>query len=121
MAALKLFTKKNDLHEEIHLSASVLGKKRDYIEQFLLRRGIFSLSEISVNVLSAYIHSVRCDFVFDQSKISSYKGDLETVYFDYQKHHKNPLTLRSIPRNANSAKLRKALVFLMALDIEDPN
>lgn len=121
MAALKLFTKQNDLHEEIHLSASVLGKKRDYIEQFLLRRGIFSLSEISVNVLSAYIHSVRCDFVFDQSKISSYKGDLETVYFDYQKHHKNPLTLRSIPRNANSAKLRKALVFLMALGIEDPN
>lgn len=121
MVASKLFQLQDNLYEEMSQSASVLGKKRDYVYSFLTRRGIFSLSDVSVDTLTSFIRTVRRDFYFHEAKLSSYKGDLETVFFDYQKQNGHPLTKHFIPQDANRSKARKALVFLMALQIEDLN
>lgn len=119
MAQLKILNLHNNLYEEMSGSPSVLGKKRDYIYSFLTERGIVSLSDVSTDTLTAFIKRVRRDFYFDQKKIFSFKGDLETVYFNFMKLEGHPLTQIPLPENTNPPKLKKALIFLMASGIMD--
>ena len=107
MAQLKILNLHNNLYEEMSGSPSVLGKKRDYIYSFLTERGIVSLSDVSTDTLTAFIKRVRRDFYFDQKKIFSYKGDLETVYFNFIKLEGHPLTQIPLPENTNPPKLKR--------------
>ena len=116
MAALKIVESQNVLYDEISLSPSVLGKRVDFLYSFLSSLGFTSLSEISVNTLKAYISFARREFAFTPKKYAAYKGDLETVYFDYMKSLSHPLTLSSY---ATTPAGRKCLSFLMALEISD--
>lgn len=96
-----------------------LERNGTIIYSFLTERGIVSLSDVSTDTLTAFIKSVRRDFYFDQKKIFSYKGDLETVYFNFMKLEGHPLTQIPLPENTNPPKLKKALIFLMASGIMD--
>lgn len=114
MAALRVLKSENSLYEELILSPSILGKRVDFLYDFLSSRGISSLSEISVDTLKAFISHSRQEFAFSPKQFSAYKGDLETICFAYLKSTGHPFTSLSYAENAIG---RKALTFLYALGI----
>ena len=114
MAALRVLRSENSLYEELILSPSILGKRVDFLYDFLSSRGISSLSEISVDTLKAFISHSRQEFAFSPKQFSAYKGDLETICFAYLKSTGHPFTSLSYAENAIG---RKALTFLYALGI----
>lgn len=114
MAALRVLRSENSLYEELILSPSILGKRVDFLYDFLSSRGISSLSEITVDTLKAFISHSRQEFAFSPKQFSAYKGDLETICFAYLKSSGHPFTSLSYAENAIG---RKALTFLYALGI----
>ena len=114
MAALKVLRSENSLYEELILSPSILGKRVDFLYDFLSSRGISSLSEVTVDTLKAFISHARQEFAFSPKQFSAYKGDLETICFAYLKSTGHPFTSLSYSENAIG---RKALTFLYALGI----
>ena len=114
MAALRVLRSENSLYEELILSPSILGKRVDFLYDFLSSRGISSLSEITVDTLKAFISHSRQEFAFSPKQFSAYKGDLETICFAYLKSTGHPFTSLSYAENAIG---RKALTFLYALGI----
>ena len=114
MAALRVLRSENSLYEELILSPSILGKRVDFLYDFLSSRGISSLSEVSVDTLKAFISHSRQEFAFSPKQFSAYKGDLETICFAYLKSTRHPFTSLSYAENAIG---RKALTFLYALGI----
>ena len=114
MAALRVLRSENSLYEELILSPSILGKRVDFLYDFLSSRGISSLSEVSVDTLKAFISHSRQEFAFSPKQFSAYKGDLETICFAYLKSTGHPFTSLSYAENAIG---RKALTFLYALGI----
>lgn len=114
MAALRVLKSENSLYEELILSPSILGKRVDFLYDFLSSRGISSLSEITVDTLKAFISHTRQEFAFSPKQFSAYKGDLETICFTYLKSAGHPFTSLSYAENAIG---RKALTFLYALGI----
>lgn len=114
MAALRVLKSENSLYEELILSPSILGKRVDFLYDFLSSRGISSLSEITVDTLKAFISHTRQEFAFSPKQFSAYKGDLETICFAYLKSTRHPFTSLSYAENAIG---RKALTFLYALGI----
>lgn len=114
MAALRVLKSENSLYEELILSPSILGKRVDFLYDFLSSRGISSLSEISVDTLKAFISHSHQEFAFSPKQFSAYKGDLETICFAYLKSTGHPFTSLSYAENAIG---RKALTFLYALGI----
>ena len=114
MAALRVLRSENSLYEELILSPSILGKRVDFLYDFLSSRGISSLSEITVDTLKAFISHSRQEFAFSPKQFSAYKGDLETICFAYLKSTRHPFTSLSYAENAIG---RKALTFLYALGI----
>lgn len=114
MAALRVLRSENSLYEELILSPSILGKRVDFLYDFLSSRGISSLSEITVDTLKAFISHSRQEFAFSPKQFSAYKGDLETICFAYLKSTGHPFTSLSYAKNAIG---RKALTFLYALGI----
>lgn len=114
MAALRVLRSENSLYEELILSPSILGKRVDFLYDFLSSRGISSLSEVSVDTLKAFISHSRQEFAFSPKQFSAYKGDLETICFAYLKSSGHPFTSLSYAENAIG---RKALTFLYALGI----
>ncbi len=114
MAALRVLRSENSLYEELILSPSILGKRVDFLYDFLSSRGISSLSEVSVDTLKAFISHSRQEFAFSPKQFSAYKGDLETICFAYLKSTGHPFTFLSYAENAIG---RKALTFLYALGI----
>ena len=114
MAALRVLRSENSLYEELILSPSILGKRVDFLYDFLSSRGISSLSEITVDTLKAFISHTRQEFAFSPKQFSAYKGDLETICFAYLKSTGHPFTSLSYAENAIG---RKALTFLYALGI----
>lgn len=114
MAALRVLRSENRLYEELILSPSILGKRVDFLYDFLSSRGISSLSEVSVDTLKAFISHTRQEFAFSPKQFSAYKGDLETICFTYLKSTGHPFSTLSFAKNAIG---RKALTFLYALGI----
>ena len=114
MAALRVLRSENSLYEELILSPSILGKRVDFLYDFLSSRGISSLSEVTVDTLKAFISHARQEFAFSPKQFSAYKGDLETICFAYLKSAGHPFTSLSYAENAIG---RKALTFLYALGI----
>ena len=114
MAALRVLRSENSLYEELILSPSILGKRVDFLYDFLSSHGISSLSEVSVDTLKAFISHSRHEFAFSPKQFSAYKGDLETICFAYLKSTGHPFTSLSYAENAIG---RKALTFLYALGI----
>lgn len=115
MTALKIVESQSALYDEISLSPSVLGKRVDFIYDFLSTRGITTLSDVSVDTLKSFLTYTRHAFAFSPKQYAAYKGDLETVLFSYMKSVNHPLTDK-LPW-ADNARGRKALTFLIALGI----
>ena len=115
MGALRLVKRENDLYEELTLTPSVLGKRVDFLYSILSSLGFYSLSEISVNTMKAFISEARHTFAFSPKQYAAYKGDLETVYFAYQKSINHPLT--DMQPWCDTPRGRKALTFLMVSGI----
>ncbi len=115
MEALRLEKESYRLYDEITLTPSVLGKRVEFIYSFLCSRGFYSLSEISVNTLKAFISAVSHEFAFSKTQYRAYKGDLETVYFACMKSLSHPLT--TILPYADDPCGRKCLTFLMVSGI----
>ncbi len=115
MGVLKLVNVESSLLDELSYSPSVLGIRIDFLHNFLISRGIDSLSKVSIDTLKSFILHCRREFIFSKSKYSSYKGDLEVVIFSYMKAKKSPLASLSF---AGSPLGRKCLVFLFTLKID---
>ena len=112
MTALRIVESKSALYDEISLSPSVLGKRVDFLYDFLSTRGITTLSDVTIDTLKSFLIYTRHSFTFSPKQYSAYKGDLETVLFSYMKSIDHPLTGCDF---VDTARGRKALTFLIAL------
>ena len=117
MAALSVISAQNHLYEELQNSQSVRGKRIDHLYDFLSKRGITTLSEVTSDTLEAFLHVTYRTFALESNKQAAYKGDLETVYFEHMKQLSHPLTKLDLPDRASY--LKKAITYLMASGIKD--
>ena len=114
MLLLDSAKKVNTLYDDLSISPSVLGKRVDFLYDYLSSEYIYDLTKVTPDILRDFITHVRKEFTFNKNKASSYKGDLETVYLCHMQKIGHPLLALDLPK---TPQVRKCLTFLMASGI----
>ena len=117
MNILKKEKKSDRLYEEVFLAPSIIGKRRDFLYEYLNSIGLTSLSEVTTDTLVTVSRYLRQHFAFNPKMYTAYKGIMDTVMFSYLKHIDHPFS-RLHPWCEEELG-RKCLVYLYACGISD--
>lgn len=114
MAIQALNVEGSRINEEYVYAPFVVGRRREYVYEYLQQKGISSFSEITADDLIDYIKKVREDFRFNGNLYSSYKGNLEILLFAYERGKENPLISSISVILSDSPAFRKVSTFLIS-------
>ena len=118
MTAVRALNAKDfSIKEEYIYAPFIVGKRREYVYEYLFIKGLTSFSEVTANVLADYIRKTQEDFRLNKTLFSSNKGNLEILYYSYEKGKANPLISQIFKILPETAVSRKVATFLMAQKI----